>query len=101
MRPRFVYRHRLGTDPANDTLVYEEKDLQFSVSVGKTSSGRFVVISAATSDTSEVRIVETAKPESEPRLVQARMPGLMYGADDGGDRLIILPTPTAPRTTRS
>ena len=45
LRARFVYRHRLGTDPANDPLVYEENDLQFSVSVGRTSSGRFVVIS--------------------------------------------------------
>ena len=90
LRARFVYRHRLGTDPANDTLVYEENDLQFSVSVGRTNSGRFVVISAASSDTSEARIVETAKPESEPRLVEARTPGLMYGIDDGGDQLIVL-----------
>ena len=90
LRSRFVYRHRLGTDPANDPLVYEEKDLQFSVSVGRTGSGRFVVISAATWDTSEARIVETAKPEGEPRLIQARTPGLMYSIDDGGDRLIVL-----------
>ena len=90
LRSRFVYRHRLGTDPATDPLVYEEKDLQFSVSVGRTGSGRFIVISATTWDTGEVRIVETAKPESEPRLIQARMPGLMYGIDDGGDRLIVL-----------
>jgi oligopeptidase B len=89
LRSRFVYRHRLGTDPANDALVYEEPDLQFSVSVGRTTSGRFVVISTASSDTSEDRIIDTSKPESEPRLVQAREPGLMYGVDDGGDRLII------------
>jgi oligopeptidase B len=90
LRSRFVYRHRLGTDPANDPLVYEEKDLQFSVSVGRTGSGRFVVISASTWDTSEVRIVDTAKPDSEPRLIQPRTPGLMYSIDDGGDRLIVL-----------
>ena len=89
LRSRFVYRHRLGTDPANDTLVYEESDLQFSVAVGRTNSRRFVVISATTQDTAEERFVETAKPESEPRLIQARVAGLMYGADDGGDRLII------------
>ena len=89
LRSRFVYRHRLGTDPASDPLVYEEKDLQFSVSIGRTTSGRLVVISAAASDTSEVRIVETAAPEGEPRLVQARTPGLMYGVDDGGEHLIV------------
>lgn len=89
LRARFVYRHRLGTDPAGDPLIYEEKDLQFSVSVGRTSSGRLVVISSTASDTSEVRFVETARPESEPTLVQARMPGLMYGIDDGGERIIL------------
>ena len=74
----------------------------FSVSVGRTGSGRFVVISAATSDTSEVRIVETARPESEPRLIQARDAGTdvrrrrrRRPADHPA------PTPTAPRTTRS
>ena len=90
LRGRFVYRHRLGTDPANDTLVYEETDLQFSVTVGRTNSGRYVVISSASPDTSEARFVETTKPESEPRLVEARTPGLMYGIDDGGEQLIVL-----------
>src|SRR5262245_24573057 len=66
LRARFVYRHRLGTDPASDPLIYEEKDLEFSVTVGRTSSNRFVVISSSSSDTAEARIVETAKPESEP-----------------------------------
>ena len=42
---RFVYRHRLGTDPANDPLVYEEKDLGFEVSVGLTRTKRFILIS--------------------------------------------------------
>jgi oligopeptidase B len=89
LRSRFVYRHRLGTDPASDPLIYEEKDLQFSVSVGRTTSGRFVAISSTAWDTAEVRIVETARPEGEPRLIQARTPGLMYGIDDGGEHLIV------------
>src|SRR5262249_12495880 len=57
--------------------------------VGRTSSRRFVVISATTLDTAEERFIETANPESEPRLIQARVPGLMYGVDDGGDQFII------------
>jgi oligopeptidase B len=89
LRARFVYRHRLGTNPADDALVYEETDLQFTVAVGRTSSGRLVVISTVSSDTSEERIVETARPESEPRLIQARAAGVMYSVDDGGDHLVI------------
>ena len=90
LRARLVYRHRLGTNPADDPLVYEEADLQFTVSVGRTNSGRFVVINTTSSDTSESRIVETANAEGKPWLVQQRLEGLMYGVDDGGDRLTIL-----------
>jgi len=70
LRARFVYRHRLGTDPAQDALVYEEKDTQFSVGVGRTRNGRFIVISTESSDTSEERIIDASKPDSEPVLVQ-------------------------------
>lgn len=89
LRSRFVYRHKLGTDAAKDRLIYEEKDLQFSVSISRTSSGRFVVISAGSLDTSEVRLLDTAKPDSAPILVQARIDDMMYDVDDWGDRLVI------------
>jgi oligopeptidase B len=88
-RPLFVYRHRLGTDPANDPLVYEEKDLQFAVSVGRTNNGRFVVISTSSSDTSESRLIEVAHPDGAPVLVQARTDNLLYDVDDWGDQLVI------------
>ena len=43
--PYQVYRHELGTDPAKDTLVYEEKDDSFYVSLYATTSEDFIVIS--------------------------------------------------------
>ena len=88
-RPRFVYRHRLGTDPANDPLVYEEKDPRFDVSVDMTRSGRFVVISTGSLDTSEDWLIDAARPDSDPVVIAAREPNLRYGVDDWGDRLII------------
>ena len=88
-RARFVYRHRVGSDPSNDQLVYEEKDVGFGVSVDTTRSGRFVVISTEDSDTSEAWLIDAERPESAPRLVLAREPGLRYYLDDWGDRLVI------------
>jgi oligopeptidase B len=88
-RARFVYRHRIGTDPAKDRLIYEEKDLGFEVSVSRTRTGRFVVISTSGSDSSEVRLIDAAKPESRPILVAKREPNLRYYFDDWGDRFII------------
>ena len=88
-RPRFVYLHRIDSDPAGDRLVYEEKDLGFEVSVASMRSGRFVVISSENGDTSEQRLIDGARPQAKPLLVVARTPGLRYYVDDWGDRLVI------------
>jgi oligopeptidase B len=88
-RARFVHRHRIGSDPADDRRVYEEKDLGFEVSVVTTRSGRFVVISTENGDTTEQRLIDAARPQAKPLLVVARTPGLRYYVDDWGDRLVI------------
>ena len=89
-RPRRVMRHRIGTDPKDDAVVYEETDPGFFVGVGKTQSGRFVVIHANDHETSEARIVEAANPTAEPRLVAARKAGVEYRVEHHGDELVIL-----------
>ncbi|QIB35071.1 S9 family peptidase [Ancylobacter pratisalsi] len=93
-RPSFVYRHRLGTDPAEDTLIYEEPDKGFFVSLGRTQSGRFGLISCGDHDTSEVWLIDLAAPLTPPRRVEPRSPGLRYGVEhhpalDGVESLII------------
>ena len=88
-RARFVYRHRLGTNPAKDPLVYEEKDPGFEVSVGLTRTKRFIVISTGGQDTSESWLIDAAQPTSAPVLVAAREPNIQYGVSDWGDRLLI------------
>jgi oligopeptidase B len=93
-RPSFVYRHVIGTDPSLDTLIYEEPDKGFFVSLGRTQSGRFGLISCGDHDTSEVYLLDLADPASAPRLVAPRTTGLRYGVEhhpdlDGVDSLII------------
>jgi oligopeptidase B len=88
-RPRLVYRHRLGTDPATDALVYEEKDLGFEVSVSLTRTKRFILIATSNEDMSETWLIDAARPHSPPALVAARERDLKYQVMDGGDRLII------------
>src|SRR5262249_48155872 len=88
-RARFVCRHRLGSDPAKDSLVYTEKDLGFEVSVDLTRSGRFVTIATESSDMSEAYLVDALRPNSKPVLVARRQPNLRYYVDDWSDRLVI------------
>lgn len=89
-RPSKVMRHRVGTPATDDALVYEETDAGFFLGIGKTESGRFVVIDAHDhADTSEVRLIDAADPESAPRLLVPRETGVTYDVSDHGERLII------------
>lgn len=88
-RPSKVFRHRLGTDPENDTLVYEEKDARFYCGVGKTRSDAFIIISAGMNDQDELRIIPMNDLEAEPKLIQARQDGLEYSLEHQGDRFLI------------
>ena len=89
-RPCKVLRHRVGTDPADDVLVYEERDAGFFLNAGLTESRRFVVIDAHDHVTSEVRLIDAARPDSAPVLVARRDPMTEYDVSHHGDRLIIL-----------
>lgn len=93
-RPSFVYRHALGADPTTDVLIYEEPDKGFFVSLGRTQSGRFGLISCGDHDTSEVWLIDLEVPLAAPVLVEPREPGLRYGVEhhpslDGVESLII------------
>ena len=89
-RPNKVFRHRLNTDPAQDVLVYEEKDPRFYCSVGRTRSGEFIFIHTGMNDQHEIRFISTSDPAAEPVILTPRQEGLEYSADHQGDRFVIL-----------
>lgn len=97
-RPDKVWRHKVGTPVSDDVVVFHEPDERFWVGVGVTRSERFVVIEAAAKLTSEVRLIDVADPEAEPRVVWARREGVEYtvehavlpGGDGGAARDVLL-----------
>lgn len=89
-RPSKLYRHKIGTAPSEDTLVYEESDTSFFVGLGKTQSGRFICIGSGDHETSEVWLIPADDPCSKPRLVAKRETGVEYSIEDHDDRLLIL-----------
>jgi len=84
MRPHQVWRHRLGTPQEQDTLVLEEADARFHLSVGRTIDGAFVVVDCRSAVTAEVWVVRSAAPEEELRCVARRRQGVEYGIDHLG-----------------
>nr|BFE84114.1 hypothetical protein GCM10020093_067150 [Planobispora longispora] len=89
-RPHKVHRHVIGTPAAADVLVYEETDERFWIGIGLTRSERYLVLSAGSKITSEVRILEADDPTGEFRVVRPRKTGVEYGIDHAGDRFLVL-----------
>jgi oligopeptidase B len=89
-RPAKLFRHVIGTDPAEDGLVYAEADPAYFLNVGKTQSKRFIVIDSHDHETSEVRLLDASDPAGDPLLVAERCKGEEYDVEHAGDRLYIL-----------
>ncbi|MGH3188838.1 MAG: S9 family peptidase [Streptosporangiaceae bacterium] len=89
-RPYRVWRHRIGTPAAQDTIVFEEPDERFHVYVYLTRSERYLLIKSASVLTTEVWMLDAATPDGEFAVVVPRRQGLDYDVEDAGDRLLIL-----------
>ncbi|WP_040483262.1 S9 family peptidase [Yoonia vestfoldensis] len=89
-RPNKVFRHTIGSDPADDVLVYEEKDPRYFVGVSRLRSGAYVQIATGMNDENEVWVIPTATPDAQPALIAARTEGLEYEIDHQGDQFVIL-----------
>ncbi len=84
-----IYKHILGTPLAQDLLIYEELDEEFSCVVHKTKSEKFILIHSESTISSEVRFVPADQPTASFQILQARIPHLEYAADHYGDHFYI------------
>jgi len=89
-RPWKLWRHTMGQPQSSDVCLFTEEDELFYFSVGKTTSGRFIVAGSGSSETSELRVLDLdAGSESPLLLLQAREFGLRYDIDHAGDSFLI------------
>ncbi|HEX2785282.1 MAG TPA: S9 family peptidase [Ilumatobacteraceae bacterium] len=90
MRPYRVWRHDLGTEQADDTLVFEELDERFYVYIELSRSGEWIIIDSRCKTSSEVLLIPSHEPVHEPLIVRPRADDLEYSVDHWGDRFVIL-----------
>jgi oligopeptidase B len=95
MRPFEVWRHALGTPPDDDVLVQRETDDRYYLSLDRTRTGRYLVITSASKLTTEVRVIDADSPTAPPRLVAEREQGVEYhiehhASPERGDRFFVL-----------
>ena len=94
-RPWRVWRHTVGTPHPDDVVIFEETDERFWVGVGLSRSERFLTVSSASKVTSEVWLLDAARPDGELTVVAPRRQGVEYSVAhqaraDGTQRLLIL-----------
>jgi protease II len=64
LRPDKIFKHKLGTNAIEDSLVFHEKDDTFNTSVYKTKSLKFIVIESNSTMTTEYQILRANTPSS-------------------------------------
>lgn len=90
LRADKVLKHKLGEDSSKDVLVYFEKDDTFNVDVSKEKSRKYLVITSASTLTTEFRTLLADNPDGEFKIFQKRVRGLEYDISHYGDSFYIL-----------
>ena len=91
-----VRRHRLGSDPAQDQLVYEQDDPSFYLDVGTTKDERYLMIVAHSTVSTELRYARAADPELRFQVFLPRERDHEYYVDHLDGRWIIRSNWQAP-----
>jgi len=89
-RPYKLWRHRLGSDPAGDVMVYHEKDDRFFLGVSNTRSREYILMEMGSQVTSEVRYLRANNPTGKFKLFQSRQQGVEYRIAHHGDEFYVL-----------
>jgi oligopeptidase B len=89
VRSHQLWRHRLGTGVAADTLVHQETDPTFELGLRTTKSGRYILLDSHAQRTSEVRKLAIDDVDGAFTMLEPRRKGVVYYADHIGDRFFI------------
>lgn len=84
-----IYRHVLGTDPAKDDVVFEEKDPTFRCAVFKTKSKKYLMIASFQTLSSEYRYLEADHPRGPFKVFLPRQKDHEYQIDHFQDHFYI------------
>ncbi|NEQ97508.1 MAG: S9 family peptidase [Cyanothece sp. SIO2G6] len=80
-RPFQLWRHQLGADPTTDVLLYEESDEGFYLGIDRSRSNAYILLSADSKITSEVRFLDANQPLADFQLIHPRETGVEYWLD--------------------
>jgi len=96
LRAYQVWRHRLGSNPNSDVLIYEESDPTFDISIALSGSRNFILLNISEERTSEFRYLRANRPMDELKIIEPRRQGVIYDVDHVGDQFFIRTNLDAP-----
>ena len=77
-RPRTIYRHKLGTNPKDDLLIFDEKSKAFTVGINLSADEKYFFITSADHNTAEQYYFEANEENPNPKLIKKREKGVLY-----------------------
>ena len=96
LRSYQVWRHRLGSNPNSDVLIYEESDPTFDISITLSVSRKVILLNISEERTSEFRYLPANRPMDELKIIEPRRRGVIYEVDHVGDQFYIRTNLDAP-----
>jgi oligopeptidase B len=96
LRAYQVWRHRLGSNPSSDVLIYEESDPTFDISITLSMSRKFILLNISEERTSEFRYLPANRPLDELKIIEPRRQGVIYEVDHVSDQFYIRTNLDAP-----
>jgi oligopeptidase B len=89
-RPYKAMRHVLGSNAKADSVIVEEPDERFELSIAKSRSRQFIFFEVESKLATEIRFIHADRPEETPVLIQPREKELIYHVDHHGDRFFLV-----------
>ena len=84
-----IQRHTVGTDAVTDVVVYEEKDKSNYIGVSKSKNNRYIFIYSQATLSTEIRMIDAAKPGDAFEVFAPRMKEVLYDVTPLADKFLI------------
>ncbi|MGD0577564.1 MAG: S9 family peptidase [Bryobacteraceae bacterium] len=95
-RPFKVFRHTLGTEPANDVEVHHEADERFEIDISRTRDRAYLLLEIHSHATSEVRALPSDQPQGTFQPLVPRLQGIEMEVAHHAGRWYIRTSDSAP-----
>ena len=88
-RPYQLYRHKIGTDPKSDKLIYQENDEAFFTYIFKTKDYQYLLLGLQSQVTTEYHFLDADKPDDNFLPIIPRKQNVEYSVAHQNESFIL------------